>query len=253
MRGSSLTYGVTAAILALALPVQAGVNVIQKDDSYLNVGILIEVQGRACKIQLPIPPSMMGYFSAASAPFSTARSIGIGRASFRWISVMASAGCEDVDQVGLHGVPGIGNQPADLVEDRQFQTPVLARVPDSRAPFATIRYEFAYDGGGLGKGGNGTLFVNGQKVAEGRIEHTQCCGYSADEGADVGMDEATPVTEDYKERDNTDLANFLQGNAQIDVTTSSVVPKPGGPLKIIIRKAGRSMAFLKQSVLNNAA
>lgn len=166
---------------------------------------------------------------------------------------MASAGCEDVDQVGLHGVPGIGNQPADLVEDRQFQTPVLARVPDSRAPFATIRYEFAYDGGGLGKGGNGTLFVNGQKVAEGRIEHTQCCGYSADEGADVGMDEATPVTEDYKERNNTDLANFLQGNAQIDVTTSSVVPRPGGPLKIIIRKAGRSMAFLKQSVLNNAA
>jgi hypothetical protein len=39
-------------------------------------------------------------------------------------------------------------------------------------------------------------------VAEGRIEHTQCCFYSADEGADVGMDEATPVTEDYKEGDN---------------------------------------------------
>lgn len=67
---------------------------------------------------------------------------------------------------------------------------------------ATIRYEFASDGPGMGKGGMGTILVNGQKAAEGRIEHTQCCGYSADEGADVGVDEGTPVTEDYKERDN---------------------------------------------------
>ena len=67
---------------------------------------------------------------------------------------------------------------------------------------ATIRYEFTSDGGGMGKGGTGTIFVNGQKVAEGRIEHTQCCAFSADEGADVGMDGGTPVTEAYKERDN---------------------------------------------------
>jgi arylsulfatase A-like enzyme len=67
---------------------------------------------------------------------------------------------------------------------------------------ATIRYEFASDGPGMGKGGIGTILVNGQKVAEGRIEHTQCCFFSADEGADVGMDDATPVTEDYKEHDN---------------------------------------------------
>ena len=53
---------------------------------------------------------------------------------------------------------------------------------------ATIRFEFAYDGGGMGKGGMGTLFVNGKKVAAGRIERTQCCVFSADEGADVGAD-----------------------------------------------------------------
>ena len=63
---------------------------------------------------------------------------------------------------------------------------------------ATIRFEFAYDGGGMGKGGTGTLFVNGKKVATGRIEQTQCCAFSADEGADVGADEGTPVSEDYK-------------------------------------------------------
>ena len=43
-------------------------------------------------------------------------------------------------------------------------------LPDGKA---TIRYEFAYDGGGLGKGGTGTIFVNGEKVAEGRIDRTQ--------------------------------------------------------------------------------
>jgi arylsulfatase A-like enzyme len=60
---------------------------------------------------------------------------------------------------------------------------------------STIRFEFAYDGGGLGKGGGGTLFVNGQKVAEGRIERTQPMIFSADETADVGIDLATPVVE----------------------------------------------------------
>jgi arylsulfatase A-like enzyme len=63
---------------------------------------------------------------------------------------------------------------------------------------ATIGFEFAYDGGGLGKGGTGALFVNGKPVATGRIDQTQCCAFSADEGADVGADEGTPVTEAYQ-------------------------------------------------------
>jgi Arylsulfatase A and related enzymes len=60
---------------------------------------------------------------------------------------------------------------------------------------ATIKFDFAYDGGGLGKGGMGTIFVNGQKVAEGRIERTQPMMFSADETADVGIDLGTPVVE----------------------------------------------------------
>ncbi len=60
---------------------------------------------------------------------------------------------------------------------------------------ATIRFDFAYDGGGPGKGGAGTLYVNGQKVAEGRIPNTQGAIFSADETADVGIDLGTPVVE----------------------------------------------------------
>lgn len=63
---------------------------------------------------------------------------------------------------------------------------------------ATIRLEFAYDGGKPGSGGTARLLIDGQKVAEGRIDQTQCCMFSLDEGADVGRDDGTPVTEDYK-------------------------------------------------------
>jgi len=63
---------------------------------------------------------------------------------------------------------------------------------------ATIRYEFAYDGGDKpGAGGTGTILVNGQKVAEGQISNTTPFLFSADETADVGTDGATPVTEEY--------------------------------------------------------
>jgi len=59
----------------------------------------------------------------------------------------------------------------------------------------TVVFDFAYDGGGSGKGGLGTLSVDGEKVAEGRIEHTQGGIFSADETADVGIDLGTAVVE----------------------------------------------------------
>jgi len=65
----------------------------------------------------------------------------------------------------------------------------------------TIRYDFVYDGG-LGKGGQGVILVNGEKVAEGRIERTQAFAFSADEGGDVGLDGETNVTDDYPAGDN---------------------------------------------------
>jgi len=73
----------------------------------------------------------------------------------------------------------------------------IAAAEPAPAGKSTIRYEFAYDGGGLAKGGLGTIFVNGRKLAEGRIERTQPMIFSADEGADVGEDGETPVVEDY--------------------------------------------------------
>jgi arylsulfatase len=67
-------------------------------------------------------------------------------------------------------------------------------VPSGKA---AIRFVFDTDSRKPGSGGTGTIFVDGKKVAEGRIEQTQGFAFSADEGADVGSDEGTPVTEDY--------------------------------------------------------
>ena len=61
----------------------------------------------------------------------------------------------------------------------------------------TIEFDFKYDGGGIGKGGVGTLKVDGKQVAEGRIEHTIRARFSLDETMDFGEDTGTPVIEDY--------------------------------------------------------
>jgi hypothetical protein len=60
-----------------------------------------------------------------------------------------------------------------------------------------VRMEFAYDGGGLAKGGMASLFIDGQPVGEGRIDATVPMVYSGDETCDVGTDTGTGVSEDY--------------------------------------------------------
>ena len=84
-----------------------------------------------------------------------------------------------------------------------LQQYTISAPPALPAGKATVRIDFDYEGGGVGKGGTATLLVNGTQVATGRIERTQGMIFSADEGRRiVGLDDATPVTTDYKERDN---------------------------------------------------
>ncbi len=60
-----------------------------------------------------------------------------------------------------------------------------------------VRMEFKYDGGGLGKGGDLTLFYDGKQVGKGRVEKTQPMAYSADEACDVGCDTGSPASYEY--------------------------------------------------------
>ena len=65
-----------------------------------------------------------------------------------------------------------------------------------------VRVEFTYDGGGLGKGGDVTLYVDGTKSGEGRVDGTVPMVFSADETMDIGGDTATPVSDDYGPKDS---------------------------------------------------
>jgi arylsulfatase A-like enzyme len=72
---------------------------------------------------------------------------------------------------------------------------------DQTVPAGThqVRMEFAYDGGGLAKGGTASLFIDGKPVGDGRIDATVPMIYSGDETCDLGSDTGTPVSEDYDE------------------------------------------------------
>ena len=82
----------------------------------------------------------------------------------------------------------------------------------------TIGFDFAYEGPGMGKGGNGTLSVDGRQVAQGRIERTIPLRISLDETFDVGRDTGTPVVEDYVDR----MPYAFNG------TLGKIVIEPGG-------------------------
>ena len=59
-----------------------------------------------------------------------------------------------------------------------------------------VRMEFAYDGGGLGKGGNVSLYIDGSAVGSGRVEQTEPLAFSGDETTDVGVKRGSPLTPD---------------------------------------------------------
>jgi arylsulfatase len=65
-----------------------------------------------------------------------------------------------------------------------------------------VRMEFAYAGGGMGKGGTVSLYVDGKKVGEGKVGATAPIVFSADDGCDVGVDTGSPVSPDYGARGN---------------------------------------------------
>jgi arylsulfatase A-like enzyme len=78
---------------------------------------------------------------------------------------------------------------------------VEAASPLSAGPHQ-VRMEFAYAGGGLGKGGTVSLYVDGKQVGQGAVGATAAMIFSADDGCDVGEDTGSPVSEDYGPRGN---------------------------------------------------
>jgi arylsulfatase len=105
-----------------------------------------------------------------------------------------------------------------------FTTEASQPIPSGKHQ---VRMEFAYDGGGLAKGGKVSLYYDGQKVGEGRVERTQPMAFSADETTDVGRDTATPVSSDYT-RSTSEFngkVNWVQIDLGKDVHDHFITPE----------------------------
>ena len=101
---------------------------------------------------------------------------------------------------------------------------------ESTSPIPTgktqVRAEFAYDGGGPGKGGSVTLYCGGKAVGKGRVDQTQGLVFSADETTDIGYESGTTVSPDYTAHTSrfNGKINFVQidlgDDARTPITTS---------------------------------
>jgi len=92
---------------------------------------------------------------------------------------------------------------------QRFKTYGGAVIPEGTHQ---IRMEFAYDGGGLAKGGAVTLFIDGTEVGKGRVEGTEPMMFSGDETADVGRDTGSAVSDDYRSEESifSGTVNWVQ-------------------------------------------
>jgi arylsulfatase A-like enzyme len=88
-----------------------------------------------------------------------------------------------------------------------------------------LRLEFAYDGGGPGKGGTATIYLDGNAVGDGRIERTEALFFSADETCDVGNEFGSPVTTDYATRKFTGEVKWVEIELGLDDHNHLIKPE----------------------------
>ena len=103
-------------------------------------------------------------------------------------------------------------------------------TPRSRPGTHQVRMEFAYDGGGLAKGGDVTLYYDGEQVGSGRVEMTQPMIFSADETTDIGYESGTTVSPGLHRRRAATSPEGSRGSRSTSATTTtttSSTPRSG--------------------------
>jgi arylsulfatase A-like enzyme len=99
-----------------------------------------------------------------------------------------------------------------------------------------VRMEFAYDGGGLAKGGTVTLYYDGEAEGSGRVDITQPLAYSADEACDVGADTGSPASPDYRPTGNRFTGEIAWVQIDIGDDGHDHLIKPKDRLNIAVAK-----------------
>ena len=92
-----------------------------------------------------------------------------------------------------------------------------------------VRAEFAYDGGGLAKGGDVTLYYDGAPAGKGRVEATPPMVFSADETTDIGYESGTPVSPGHTTHSSrfTGKIGWVQMTSVTRTTTTSSTRRSG--------------------------
>ncbi|HKE83650.1 MAG TPA: arylsulfatase [Vicinamibacterales bacterium] len=102
---------------------------------------------------------------------------------------------------GLEGGYGLylrDGRPTFVYNYLAVERPTLVANEPLTTGKSTIVVDFAYDGGGIGRGGRLSMTVNGKSVAEGRLERTIPIKMSIGEGLDIGIDGGSPVDFTYE-------------------------------------------------------
>jgi arylsulfatase len=117
---------------------------------------------------------------------------------------------------------------------RRFET-----VADSTLPIGNhqVRMEFVYEGGGLGKAGTATLYVDGKKVGEGRIERTHAFLFSMDETMDVGRDVGGSVSKDYDAKGSEFNGRINWVQIDVDAAAKDMDHKIGAEERFMVAMA----------------
>ncbi len=123
----------------------------------------------------------------------------------------------------------------NLLGLQRFKIAGSTPIPPGRRQ---VRMEFAYDGGGLGKGGTVTLYVDGEKQGEGRVGGSVPMIFSADETADIGRDTASPVSDDYAGETSifTGSVNWVQIDLGADAADADHLISPEERLRVVMAR-----------------
>jgi arylsulfatase len=101
-----------------------------------------------------------------------------------------------------------------------------------------VRMEFAYDGGGLAKGADIHLFVDGANAGDGRLDASVPMVFSGDETCDVGVDNASPVSDDYTPKESAFTGKIHWVQIDIDESAEDVdhLISPEERLRIVMAR-----------------
>jgi arylsulfatase len=133
----------------------------------------------------------------------------------------------------LHCIDGCAKFTYNVLGIHEFATVATEPIPEGKHQ---VRMEFAYDGDGLGKGGDVTLYYDSRSVGSGRVPMTQAMVFSMDETTDIGHDSGTPVSADYDAHSSKFTGKIHSVQLDVGVDDNDLLISPEERLRIAMAR-----------------